>query len=338
MRQRRPSPAVLAAAALFVFALLIGRASLPMVTAAAPPSDMTPQPAATPAPGATPADPAGSSAGWPPDLREIAPTYLVKLPLMHTDGSKQPRLDIITYRVVGGDTVVGIARRFGISPESILWANERTELNPEFLRIGQELIIPPTTGVLHTVGSGDTVQAIANKYKADASAITNLDFNGLTPPFALTTGQKIMVPGGEKPYQPKVVYAYSGSVPQNASKGSGNFGWPIGGIITQQFWTGHRAIDIGTPLGTSVLASDSGYVVLVANDDSGYGRHVMINHGNGFETLYAHLSLILVTPGQTVRKGQSIGLSGSTGRSTGPHLHFEIRYYGQQRNPLNYLP
>jgi murein DD-endopeptidase MepM/ murein hydrolase activator NlpD len=337
MRQRGPSPAVLAAAVLLVFALALRRASHPVVTIAAPPSDVTPQPAAaTAAP--TPAGTPVPNGTWPPDLREIAPNYLVKLPLMHTDGSKQPRLDLITYRVVGGDTVVGIARRFGISPESILWANERTELNPEFLRIGQELIIPPTTGVLHTVGSGDTVQAIANKYKVDASVITRLDFNGLTPPFALTTGQKIMVPGGEKPYQPKVVYAYSGLVPDNVSKGSGNFGWPIGGIITQQFWTGHRAIDIGVHLGTPVLASDSGYVVLVANDDSGYGKHVMINHGNGFETLYAHLSVILVTPGQTVRKGQSLGLSGSTGRSTGPHLHFEIRYYGQQRNPLNYLP
>jgi murein DD-endopeptidase MepM/ murein hydrolase activator NlpD len=114
--------------------------------------------------------------------------------------------------------------------------------------------------------------------------------------------------------------------------------WPLGGILTQGFWTGHRAIDIGVRLGSAVLASDSGFVVLVANDDYGYGKHVMVNHGNGFETLYAHLSTILVSPGQTISKGQAIGLSGSTGHSTGPHLHFEVRYYGQQLNPLNYLP
>ncbi|MBI5879925.1 MAG: peptidoglycan DD-metalloendopeptidase family protein [Chloroflexi bacterium] len=336
MTRRAPALAAPVFALFLLLALLGGRASAPAVTQAAPPADPTTVPTATAAP--IPVSAPGSSSSWPPDLREIPPTYLVKLPLMHTDSSKQPRLDLITYRVIGGDTIVGIARRFGISPESILWANDRVELNPEFLRIGQELVVPPTTGVLHTVASGDTVQAIATKYKVDASAITGLDFNALTPPFALMAGQKLMVPGGEKPYQPKVVYAYSGSVPENATKGSGNFGWPIGGVLTQQFWTGHRAIDIGTRQGTSVLASDSGYVVLVANDDAGYGKHVMVNHGNGFETLYAHLSLILVTPGQTVRKGQSVGLSGNTGRSTGPHLHFEIRYFGQQRNPLNYLP
>ncbi|MEP7199324.1 MAG: M23 family metallopeptidase, partial [Chloroflexota bacterium] len=205
-------------------------------------------------------------------------------------------------------------------------------------KIGQELIIPPTSGVLHEVKAGDTLDAIAKKYKGDTATIIALEANALTPPYTLTAGQRVMVPGGDKPYQPKVVYGYSGAVPSNVTRGSGSFVWPIGGVLTQQFWTGHRAIDVGARIGSAVTASDSGFVILVANDDYGYGKHIMINHGNGFETLYAHLSVILVSPGQTVRKGQVIALSGNTGRSTGPHLHFEVRYLGVQRNPFNYLP
>src|SRR5205823_4005892 len=114
-----------------------------------------------------------------------------------------------------------------------------------------------TTGVLHTVKSGDTVQKIATTYKVDQSIITGFEPNAIVAPFALSTGQKIMVPGGEKPYQPKVVYGYSGAVPAAAKKGSGAFGWPLSGVLTQQYWTGHRAIDIGVRLGSSVQASDN---------------------------------------------------------------------------------
>jgi murein DD-endopeptidase MepM/ murein hydrolase activator NlpD len=320
---------------LLVIVLGAERASRPSVTVAAPPLP-TDTPSSAVLPEATPA-PIFIDHNWPGELRMLEPDYLVKEPLLHTEVSKRPRNDIVSYAVIGGDTVIGIAKRFNISPESILWANEATELNPEYLRIGQPLIIPQTTGVLHTVKSGDTVQKIATTYKVDASVITGFEPNNLSAPFTLSNGQKIMVPGAEKPYTPKVVYGYSGAVPAAAKKGTGNFGWPLGGVLTQVFWTGHRAVDIGVRLGSAVLASDSGYVILVANDDYGYGKHVMINHGNGYETLYAHLSVILVTPGQTVAKGQALGLSGSTGHSTGPHLHFEVRYYGKQLNPLTYL-
>ena len=334
MTQRAPSLTVLTLTALLVLVVGAQRASTPAVTVAAP--QPTPESVSLPIASPTPEPPINPN--WSPDLRLAEPNYLVKSPLFHTEGSKQPRRDVLAYRVIGGDTIVGIAKRFGVSPETILWANERAELNPEFLRIGQELLIPPTTGVLHEVKSGDTVESIAKKYKADTAAVIALDYNALAPPYALNTGQRIMVPGGEKPYEPRVVYGYTGPVPQNATRGTGSFVWPIGGVLTQQFWTGHRALDIGSRSGAAVLASDSGYVVLVASDERGYGRHLMINHGNGFETLYAHLSVILVSPGQVVRRGQPIGLSGNTGRSSGPHLHFEVRYYGAQRNPLHYLP
>jgi murein DD-endopeptidase MepM/ murein hydrolase activator NlpD len=327
-----PSLPLLAIATLLVLFMGAERLSLPPVIVAAP------QPTPEAPLEVSPTPDAAIVHFWPGDLRQIEPDYLVKSPLLHTEVSLRPRREIVTYHVIGGDTIIGIAKRFNISAESVLWANERTELNPEFLRVGQELVIPPTTGVLHEVKAGDTVDSIAKKYKVDVSVVTDLESNGLTPPFALSVGQRVMVPGGEKPYQPKVVYGYTGAVPAQATRGSGNFVWPLGGILTQGYWTGHRAIDIGVRIGSAVLTSDSGFVVLVANDDYGYGKHVMVNHGNGFETLYAHLSTILVSPGQTVRKGQPIGLSGSTGRSTGPHLHFEVRYYGQQLNPLNYLP
>lgn len=332
MTRAAPSLSIIALTALVVLLLSIQHLLRPAVIVAAPPPQ-TGMDVPTPTP-----TPDGSDGGWPSDLNELEPDYLLKSPVLHTEIPKRPRKGIVSYTVVGGDTIIAIAKRFGISPESILWANERSELNPEFLRIGQELIIPPTSGVLHEVKSGDTLEAIAKKYKADVNAIVALEANGLTPPFTLTSGQRIMVPNGEKPYTPKVVYGYSGPIPGNATRGSGTFGWPISGVLTQQYWTGHRAVDIGARLGSTVVAADNGYVVLVAYDEYGYGKHVMLNHGNGFETLYAHLSTILVSPGQSVRRGQPIGLSGNTGRSTGPHLHFEVRYLGVQRNPLNYLP
>jgi murein DD-endopeptidase MepM/ murein hydrolase activator NlpD len=337
MTRRAPSVPVLIVSALMVCVLGAQRASRPSVIVAAP---QAPPAVAVAVATAEPIINTNSNTNgeWPSSLQQIEPDYLLKAPLLHTEVPKRPRREIITYNIIGGDTIVGIAKKFGISPESILWANERTELSPDFLRIGQELIIPPTTGVLHEVKAGDTIESIAKKYKADSAAIVALEVNALTPPFALSVGQKIMVPGGEKPYTPKVVYGYSGPVPENATRGSGNFVWPISGVVTQEYWTGHRAIDIGARIGSQVKAADSGFVVLVASDDAGYGKHIIINHGNGFETLYAHLTTILVSPGQSVGRGQVIALSGSTGRSTGPHLHFEIRYLGVQRNPFGYLP
>ena len=333
LSRRAPSWPTLVTIALFVLTLNGRHYSLPpaMAVPSVPVAGL-PDRVATPSP-----KPAIDHA-WPVDLIVIAPDYLMKATLLHTDIPKRLRRGILSYPVIGGDSIIGIANHFGISPETILWANERTELNPDFLRIGQELVIPPATGVLHEVKPGDTINALAKLYKADGAAIIALEANGLSAPYALAPGQRILVPGGEKPYTPKVVYGYSGPIPTNATRGSGTLGWPISGVLTQQFWTGHRAIDIGARIGSSVTAADNGYVVLVANDDFGYGKHVMVNHGNGFETLYAHLSVILVSPGQSVGRGQPIGLSGSTGRSTGPHLHFEVRYLGTQRNPFTYLP
>jgi murein DD-endopeptidase MepM/ murein hydrolase activator NlpD len=265
---------------------------------------------------------------------------LVRAAVPHTIIPERPRDEITHYAVQSGDTIFGIAAQFGLAPETIMWANGRfVEDNPDLLRVGQELVILPVDGVYHQVGGKDTLEAIASAYKVDPAAIINYPLNNLDPENPqITAGQWLVVPGGTKPYVARTVVAYSGPIPAEASKGTGIFGWPVAGQITQGYWDRHRAIDIGSWQGAPVLAADSGYVVAAGWDDSGYGRTVVIDHGNGFQTLYAHLQVYYVDVGASVAKGQQIGEVGSTGNSTGPHLHLELRQGGVQRNPLGFLP
>lgn len=256
----------------------------------------------------------------------------------HTEIPKRPRLGIITYTVQLGDTVQGIAAQFDLQPTTIMWANPAVEDAPDLLRIGQELIILPVDGVYHTVKEGETLDSIAKKYKVTVEAITSCPYNNLQPPdYAIEPGMKLIIPGGEKPWVPKVVTSYTGPVPEGA-RGTGLFQWPVLGYITQGYWYGHRAIDIGVPVGTAVYAADGGFVSFAGWTDVGYGYLVVIDHANGFATYYAHLSKIYVTAGQKVERGQVIAASGNTGWSTGPHIHFEIRYMGVPQNPRAYLP
>jgi murein DD-endopeptidase MepM/ murein hydrolase activator NlpD len=248
------------------------------------------------------------------------------------------RTEIITYVVQAGDMVGTISRDFGISEDTLCWANGRLADNPDYLRVGQHLYILPIDGVLHIVEKGDTLSEIAETYKAEVQDIVDYAPNGLTDASLLVEGQELIVPDGEKPYTPRWVSAWSGTVPTNAKKGSGSFVWPTSGVVTQKYWSKHPALDVGWSEGTSVIAADSGAVILTGYSASGYGRYVVIDHGNGFRTLYAHLQMFFVKEGESVAKGQKIGLMGNTGRSTGPHLHFEIRKNGVKRNPLIYLP
>lgn len=251
---------------------------------------------------------------------------------------ERPRLDIVTYTVQAGDTVQAIAEAFRLQPTTIMWANSAIEDAPDLLRIGQEVIILPIDGVYHTVAEGDTLASIAEKYKVTTDVITSCEYNHLTAPdYALEVGMRLIVPGGEKPYVPKVVTSYTGPVPEGA-RGTGAFQWPVLGRITQGYWYGHRAIDIGAPVGSAVLAADGGFVSFAGWTDVGYGYLIVVDHANGFATYYAHLSNIYVYEGQAVERGQVLGASGNTGWSTGPHLHFEVRYYGVPQNPRAYLP
>jgi len=255
-----------------------------------------------------------------------------------TEIPERLRRSIITYTVQPGDTVQGIAIVYGIQPETIMWSNPAVEDTPDFLQIGQDLVILPVNGVYHTVAKNDTLDSIAKKYKAKIENIINVSFNNLPgPDFKIEPGMKLIVAGGEKPFVPKVVTTYTGSVPQGA-RGTGRFQWPTTGAITQGYWWGHRAIDIGTATGTAVQAADGGFVSFAGWSTIGYGNLIVIDHANGYVTYYAHLSRFNVVVGQGVRRGQLIGGVGSTGNSSGPHLHFEIRYNGTLLNPGAYLP
>jgi len=263
---------------------------------------------------------------------------IARLAQPHTIIPERPRLDIITYSVQAGDTVQSIADIFGLQPTTISWANPAIEDAPDLLRIGQEVTILPIDGAYHEVAEGDTLESIAEEYKVECEVIITCEYNHLEPPdHSIAEGMQLIIPGGEKPYVPKVVTAYAGSVPEGA-RGTGRFQWPVLGRITQGYWYGHRAIDIGAPIGSALLAADGGFVSFAGWTDVGYGYLVVIDHANGFATYYAHMSNIYVFTGQAVERGQVIGAVGSTGWSTGPHLHFEVRYYGVQQNPRAYLP
>lgn len=260
-----------------------------------------------------------------------------------TDLSLKVRDKILSYTVENGDTLSTIAKQFDISVNTILWQNDLTD--NDTIRPGQVLEILPVTGIAHTVGRGDTIYSIAKKYKANAQAIVDFPFNTFTDDetFGLTVGQVLIVPDGVKPEAPAIiapllpVAQFSPNVGVNP--GTGQFIWPTTGVISQYFSWYHKAIDIANPTYPPIIAADSG-VVIVAGwvDNTGYGNRVMIDHGNGYITLYGHMSRIIVSVGQRVGKGQLIGYVGSTGRSTGPHLHFEIRRKGGGfYNPLDFL-
>ncbi len=258
-----------------------------------------------------------------------------------TQISDKVRDQVVEYTVQSGDTVSEIADKYGISTDTIRWENNLASLNA--IKPGQTLKILPVSGVRHKVSRGETIYSIAKKYDANSQAVVDFPFNTFADneTFALATGQDLIVPDGKKPNA--VLWSPSKYIAQNtpnagAISAIGKFVWPIGGRITQRFAWYHRGLDISTAFGTPVLAADSGTVTVAGwPDGSGYGNRVVIDHGNGYVTWYGHLSRFAVSAGQTVGRGSVIGYEGSTGRSTGPHLHFEIRRGGVPVNPLEYL-
>jgi len=250
--------------------------------------------------------------------------------------SVKPRDSIVNYSVVGGDTLASIAKKFNISVDTIKWTNN---LKTDTIKPGQSLKIPPVTGVVHKVVSGETIYTIAKKYSTDAQKIVNFPFNDFTDldSFGLTAGQTLYVPDGViEEEQPRVSQRFLAQI-QAGVRGSSNFIWPTSGMITQYPVWYHMALDIANSSGPAVIAADSGTVIFVGCVRYGYGCHVIIDHNNGYQTLYGHLSSYSVEAGDSVSQGNQIGVMGSTGMSTGTHLHFEVRSGGTLLNPLNFL-
>ncbi len=275
----------------------------------------------------------------PIQLTDLQNDILIPAAVPRTIIPERAREEISTYQVESGDTIYGIAAKFGLDPETVIWSNPDLEKAPDILSIGQELNILPVNGVYHQVGQGDTLDSIASTFKVDTSAILNYPLNQLDPDNpVITTGEWLVVPGGSKPFIPRTVTAYSGEIPADASVGTGAFDWPASGAVYQGYFPWHPAIDIAAYIGAPVLAADSGYVIVSGWDNSGYGYHVVIDHSDGYQTLYAHLNAIYVETGQSVSKGEQIGEMGNTGNATGPHLHFEVRQGTVQRNPVGFLP
>lgn len=250
------------------------------------------------------------------------------------------RIETTEYVVENGDTISTIAQKFGISEETVIWENDLTKKS--VLKPGQTLRILPETGVSHKVQKGETIYSIAKKFGVDAQAIISYPSNTFVndETFALAVGQELIIPDGtppaEAPAQPR--YLARRTPDAGAVSGSGSFVWPTSGNISQSFRWYHQAIDIANKAAPEVLAADSGTVIVAGwPDNSGYGLRVIIDHGNGMTTLYAHLQKVYVESGQRVARGNAIGQMGSTGRSTGTHLHFEIRKGGQGQDPLQYL-
>lgn len=270
---------------------------------------------------------------------------------LKTDIPDRPRYDVTTHTVERGDSVFGISKQFKIKPDTLLWANyDILNDSPDSIRPGQELNVPPTDGILYTWKEGDTLTAVAAKYKAKVEDVLNWPGNqiDLTNP-TFTAGELVMLPGGSREYKqwliPTIARGKSGTTGVAGAACSGGpigsgFIWPTPNhfLSGNDYYAGHLGIDIAAAEGSPVYAAAAGVVVKASGGwNGGYGNVIMIDHGNGFATLYGHLSQINVSVCQGVGAGTLIGLAGNTGNSFGAHLHFEVRQGGGFINPWSVL-
>ncbi len=228
------------------------------------------------------------------------------------------------YIVQNGDTLSQVATLFNVSINTIVWANDLS--SNKDIHPGQTLLILPISGVQHKVVKGDTLKSIAKKYNGDADEI--FAYNSLPEDGTLTVGETVTIPGGEVPEERvEKTVAKKGSAGSSAGSGASGYIHPMPGSVRTQGIHGYNGIDFGAPVGTPVRSAAKGTVIVsrTGSWNGGYGNYVVIDHGNGTQTLYGHLSKNSVWQGQSVVAGQVIGACGNTGRSTGPHLHFEVR-------------
>ena len=289
---------------------------------------------------------------------------IYRLVSLHTDVPSRPRMDVITYTVQTGDTVFDIAEKFGLKPETILWGNYFTlRDDPHNLRPGVELNILPVNGTYHRWSEGDGLNGVAKFFGVQPEDIVEFPGNHLNPDTLgdwsnpnIEAGTWLIIPGGTREFvtwsAPEIPRSNPGSAKflgsgacgtaVDGAVGSGGFIWPSNAHFLSGFdynpGANHRGIDIDGETGDPVYAVDNGVIVYAGWNDWGYGNMIVINHGNGWQTLYAHLSALYVGCGQSVYQGTGIGAIGSTGNSTGSHLHFEMMYNAVKVNPHDYLP
>ncbi len=300
----------------------------------------------------------------PPAVEASFSQGISRLALMHTTLPDRPRFDLFQYEVQKGDTIMGIAEKFGLKPQTILWGNYYTLADdPHRLRPGQKLNILPVDGVYYEWHEGDGLNGVAKFFGVQPEDIVNwqgnhLDTNTLgdwaKPNIA--KGTWLIIPGGHREFvtwsapritrtDPAVAKIMGpgacGSI-MDGAVGTGTYVWPTTEHYLSGFdfspETNHYGIDIAGSQGNAIYAVDSGVVVYAGWNDWGYGNVVVIDHGNGWQSLYAHLSAYNVVCGSSVTGGQVIAAMGSTGNSSGPHLHFELRNDSYRANPWDFLP
>lgn len=240
-----------------------------------------------------------------------------------TDVDDYKSTQISLYVVRQGDSLSQIAKMFGVSANTIIWANDIKGA----IKAGDELIILPVSGLTHTIAKGDTVRSIASKYKANMEEI--ISYNNLKENQKLAIGDTLIIPDAEI----IVTSLVSTPAPTSRLRGAsgpaydGYYARPLEGGRKTQGLHGYNGIDFGARTGTPVYASADGIVIIARYGgwNGGYGNYVVITHPNNTQTLYAHLSALTVSQGQAVERGEVIGAVGSTGKSTGSHLHFEVR-------------
>ena len=261
-----------------------------------------------------------------------------------SDFSQSERKDVLYYTVQTGDSIGLIAQKYNISVATILWANNLS--TNSYIRPGDELKILPVSGIVHVVKSGDTISRIAQLYDSDQEKI--IDFNNIKAN-NINIGQSLVIPGCTKiavaPSYTTTQRKYtqlsdvSAPLPSVSAPAGSGYLWPTSAkIITQYYGWRHTGLDIAGPVGTPLYASKSGTVITSqCGWNGGYGCYIILDHGGGVQTLYGHSSKLYVSVGDKVVQGQTIAAMGSTGRSTGPHIHFEVRINGARLNPLKYI-
>jgi murein DD-endopeptidase MepM/ murein hydrolase activator NlpD len=273
----------------------------------------------------------------------------------------RPRVEVITYTVQTGDTLFSIAYNYNLKPETVLWGNfEVLDDNPHLLKPDQVLNVLPVDGVYYQWKEGDSLAKVAAEFNTEPELIVNYSGNSIDltktnePDAGLEAGRWVIVPGGSRPIKdwgPPAITRQNAAAARYYGEGScgaiydgaigaGTFVWPT----TDRTISGytydpgvHPAIDIGGQEGNPIYATDSGVVVYAGWSDFGYGYLIAIDHGNGWQSAYAHLSAVAVGCGQSVYQGGYIGALGNTGNSSGPHLHFELSINGVKVNPIGYI-